>query len=35
VKITADKINRQFISIEKVELDTISSDISSIEKNET
>lgn len=35
VKITADKINRQFISIEKVELDTISSDIPSIEKNET
>ena len=34
VKITADKINRQFISIEKVELDTINSDIPSIEKND-
>lgn len=35
VKITADKINRQFISIEKVELDTIASDNPSIEKDHT
>lgn len=35
VKITADKINRQFISIEKVELDTITSDNPSIEKDHT
>lgn len=34
VKITADKINRQFVSIEKVELDTINSDIPSIEEND-
>ncbi len=35
VKITADKINRQFISIEKVELDAIASDTTSKEKNDT
>ncbi|MCK4707999.1 MAG: DNA recombination protein RmuC, partial [Gammaproteobacteria bacterium] len=35
VKITADKINRQFISIEKVELDDINSEIATLEKNDT
>ena len=35
VKITADKINRQFISIEKVELDDINSEVATLEKNDT
>lgn len=35
VKVTADKINRQFISIEKVELDDIHKDVVLIDKNES
>lgn len=34
VKITADKINKQFISIEKVELDAITNDIATLDEND-